>query len=198
MKGNALKSYAKKSAVLQMMRVDGRQWLGVRNACYPMDGYPSMNEETLLTVLEFDEKKRKEHTVQMRLDLPEEYQRLMEDARADEQPNVVMTDLDISLPLAGCYRLVYTPEGSRWIDASALKPLDDVLERCTFHYRKGGSLTVVAVMLGMQNVGLLSCTKLWVNELTVATLKRAVEAAEAALRETRQERGGEQIRMGDE
>lgn len=183
MKGNALKSYSKRSVTLRLLLVDGRQWLGVDGACYPMDGYPPMNEETLLTVLEIDEKKRDAHIVEMRLEVSEDCRLLMADLRDGEEPSAVISQLDITLPLYGTYRLVCTEQGDKWVKTEALRPLGDVLEKCTFHYRKAGGLEVVAVMLGMQNVGLLSCVSAWVDVENTALLKRAASAAQKILLE---------------
>jgi len=192
MKGAALKKFLKKGKSLYLMDNDGLQWVSARSAAYPLDGYPRMDEESLLTVLEIPEGKREGYHVLMMPRPNDMLAELMQDMMSDEGANVRLGGITITAAEAGSYKPAYTPDGVQFVEEEALRPLADVLDKCQLVYRNTGKMGAIVVMLGMMTVGVLMCVNGWADVQVQTELRAAAQAAEQSGQGSSQ---GEQMKM---
>lgn len=195
MKGAALKKFCKKAKTPYLTSHNGRQWISARSAAYPLDGYPKMDSESMLPVLEISEDKRAGYAVMVEPRPNDTLARLMGDMTDGECVSARLAGITISVAEAGSYKPVETPNGLRFIEEEALRPLADVLDRCVLVYREESKVEAIVVMLGMMTVGVLMCVKGWADERTMHEVAAAARAlAEESGRGSGQ---GEQMRMED-
>ena len=137
---------------------DGRQWVDIMGAAYPMDGMPRMDEMNVLAVLEVPIECRPDYEVRRGM-VPEA---LLEDNQEDDQAAqmiamTVAVNGQIVTPL-------YTPYGMMCIDDDMRKPVSDCKKTYEFYARKKGDRTYIVIKNGFQMIALLPTIKTWAQD----------------------------------
>lgn len=187
MKTNKLKSYARKQELLMLTSHNGQQWLSAGVGLYPLTGWPRVNEEQLLTVLEVPTEKQEEYIVEVQQEGYSAYAIMMDNLRAGEEYNAKMGCTTIST-VRDAVVPVYTPSGLKFVSCAALAPIREEAARGELVYRKVREIEVIVVMEGLLAVGVLVCLRGWID---VQTAKELCDVAAAAERLEAGMRAGE-------
>jgi hypothetical protein len=124
-----------------------RQQIMVANAIYPLDGFPELDENTLLAVMDVPVAERKEKTVQISMaDTVRDY---LDDNRDGDQP-AKRTQLEIK-GYGGVLLPIYTPYGMMAVAEEAVKPISDC-KAAEWFVRKVGDNPVIIVKNGFQRI----------------------------------------------
>lgn len=185
MNAKKLKAYAVKQGNMLLTRQHGMQWLVAGRGMYPLRGWPEMNAEELLAVLEIPEEKRAGHQVQALIDDAGGYGELAQPMQDGESYDVQLGGLIISQSGGGSFIPAYTPEGLKFISAAALAPVADEAAKQQMIYRRNGGAGVIAIMEGMLVAGVVSCQTGWLDGRTVDELQDVASAAQRIDREKR-------------
>lgn len=185
MNAKKLKSYAVKQGNMLLMWHNGMQWLIAGSGMYPLRGWPEMNEEELLAVLEIPEEKRAGYQVQLPIGKVGGYGDMAEPMQDGESYDVQLGGLIISQSGGGSFIPAYTPEGLRFISSAALAPVADEAAKQQMIYRRNGGAGVIAIMEGLLVAGVVSCQTGWLDGRTVDELQDVASAAQRIDREKR-------------
>lgn len=183
-----LKSYAVKQGNMLLMRQNGMQWLIAGSGMYPLPGWPDMNEEELLAVLEIPADKRAGYQARALIGDEGGYGELAQPMQDGESYDVQLGGLIISQSGGGSFIPAYTPEGMKFINAAALAPVADEAAKQQMIYRRNGGAGVIAIMEGLLVAGVVSCRTGWLDGRTVDELQ---DVASAAMRIDREKRAAE-------
>lgn len=196
MKTNALKKYARKQEIMMLTRHNGEQWLSLSGGIFPLRGWPDVNDEQLLTVLEVAKDKQDEYTVNVLPESSWHYSSLMDMMHDGEQYDVTLASVTIG-SAKGAWVPAYTPAGTRFVSASALSVISEEASRREIIYRKAGTVEALVVMEGLIPAGVLICVSSWIDSQTAEELQDVAAVAGQIDRERMAEElnEGRQMRM---
>ena len=199
MNAKKLKAYARKQDTLLLTRCGGVQWLNVGAGIYPLTGWPEVNDEELLTVLDVPAKKQDGYKVFMPSGEAELYRGLLAELQPGEEFNVTLSSLTIGTA-RGAWVPVYTPEGLRFVQASALGIVSEEAAKHQIAYRRVGELETVVVFEGLLVAGVLLCQSGWIDSQTADELADAAKVASMIDSQRRAEEmaGDRQLKMMEE
>lgn len=146
-----------KTAIL-MTDEDGVQWLSSGAAIYRLDGMPTLDEDTVLTVLGVaDDAKDKWCTATFRGEGG-----LLADYTADEE-EITAEDADISVIYNGhLLTPIYTMNGMLWLDTTLLAPTEKKdMDYRKFFVRRTGKGRCIAVKEGMVLTAVIMELDMW-------------------------------------
>lgn len=147
MKIKALQKLVNDCINITLLTEPGRQQIMVANAIYPLDGFPALDESTLLAVMDVPTEERKEKTVQISMaDTLRGY--LDDNQDADAQAR--RTQLEIKVNGAVLFPL-YSPYGMLAVSEEIVKPINDCKEAVWF-VRKVSGHPVIIVKNGFQRI----------------------------------------------
>lgn len=150
-----------------------RQYLQTGTALYPLDGMPTLNEDTLLTILDVPQDERSEWTV-YRADA-EGIREFTADNTDDDKPAQV-----VSLTFqAGGYDVqpIYTPWGMVTISADTRKPIADSKKTAEYFARRKGERITIIVKNGFMLIAAIRPIQKWATDSAVEYLADIAECA---------------------
>lgn len=176
MKASALKKYARKQDVMLLTRHNGEQWLSLSGGIFPLRGWPSVNDEQLLTVLEVAKDKQADYIVNVLPESSSAYSSLMDLMQDGEAYNVTLASVTIG-SAKGAWVPAYTPEGMRFVSVSALSVISEEASRREIIYRQAGPVEALVVMEGLIPAGVLICMSSWIDSQTAEELQDVAAVA---------------------
>lgn len=196
MKINKLAALLKKSGTITLygMERTRTQWVGDGAAAYPLLGLPYLEESSLYTMFDINERQQDKLHFQ-HVDLPDN----TNFADTDDCENIIESG-KISLATAGhLIRPLQTQKGIVFIDTKYLAPLSDTLVSAEFYERISPSGQVyIAVKSGFMLMGVIFPYDL-ISQLFVAQLEDLTNQCRFALEEKTKDdfRGSRHITFPD-
>lgn len=199
MKTGALKTYVKKSGSMVMIEGGERQWLATGNGMYPLDGWPRMTAEELMTLMEIPKDQQPMYPIRMQTaeGLPEAWQQLMEEAGQDSEARpaglTIGTEGMVVQPM-------YTRRGLKFAESAAVAVLKDSKKEIVWRYRETGAGTgALVAKIGLLTAGVIFPQSGWitdeVEEWLADTSMAASKAAQKRREETAAAAKGAHLRM---
>jgi hypothetical protein len=185
-KTGAVKKYVKKSGSMVLIETGERQWLATGSGLCPLDGWPKMTAEEMMTLMEIP--KDEQPTYPMRLqtaeELPEPWQQLMTEAGKDSEAKP--TGLTIGAE-GVVVQPMYTRHGLKFAESGAIAVLKDSKKEISWWFREtgpGGGALVAKI--GMLTAGVIFPQGGWITDEVEEWLADASMAASKAAQRRRE------------
>ena len=148
MKIKALQKLVNDCINITLLTEPGRQQIMIANAIYPLDGFPALDESTLLAVMDVPMEARKEKTVQISMaDTVRDYL----DDNQDGDQSARRTQMEITLLGERVLLPIYTPYGMMAVTEEAVKPINDC-KTAVWFVRMVSDHPVIIVKNGFQRI----------------------------------------------
>lgn len=160
-----------KTAIL-ITDADGMQWLSNGAAAYRLENMPTLDEDTVLTIMNVSDDARDKWYTAMR----ENKDSLFQDF-AEGEEEITAEDAGITIIHNGHLMTpIYTMEGMLWVDAALLAPTEKKdMEYRTFFVRKSGGHRAIAVKDGMILIAVIMELNVWDDTSLSDSLKNLTE-----------------------
>lgn len=199
MKTGALKIYVKKSGSMVLIETGERQWLATGTGMWPLDGWPKMTAEELMTLMEIPKNEQPMYPMRMQTaeELPEAWQQLMAEAGQDSEAKpaglTIGTEGMVVQPM-------YTRHGLKFAESAAMAVLKDSKKEISWRFREtGAGAGALVAKIGLLTAGVIFPQSGWitdeVEEWLADTGMAAGNAAQRRREETAAAAKGAQLRM---
>lgn len=186
MKTGALKAYVKKSGSMALIEGGERQWLATGSGLYPLDGWPKMTAEELMTLMEIPKDEQPMYPIRMQTaeELPEAWQQLI--AEAGEDSEAKPTGLTIGAE-GVVVQPMYTRHGLKFAESGAIAVLKDCKKEISWWFRETGSGGgALVAKIGMLTAGVICPQGGWITDEVEEWLADASMAASKAAQKRRE------------
>lgn len=177
MKFSKIASIVKKSkTAILITDADGMQWLSNGAAAYRLENMPTLDEDTVLTIMNVSDDARDKWYTAMRETKDSLYQDF-----AEGEEEITAEDAGITIIHNGkLLTPIYTIEGMLWVDAALLAPTEKKdMEYRTFFVRKSGGHRAIAVKDGMILIAVIMELNAWDDTSLSDGLKNLLERCRA-------------------
>ena len=164
-----------KTAIL-FTDADGMQWLSNGAAIYKLENMPTLDEDTVLTIMGVaDDQRDKWYTA-----TKEDEMSLLCNLASDEE-EITAEDAGISIIHNGLLMTpIYTSEGMLWIDTALLAPTEKKdMDYRSFFVRKQGGHRAIAVKEGLVLTAVIMELNIWEDSSLSDSLKNLLERCKA-------------------
>ncbi|PKM67103.1 MAG: hypothetical protein CVU95_08445 [Firmicutes bacterium HGW-Firmicutes-2] len=136
----AIEQLCKHSKIIVLLETEYEQWISDGYAIYPLIKMPKLTEETIFTVLNIPEDKKKKYTIRVE-EMPKSY--CIEDiADHERQIEKKWFQIEESIPLQ-------TSQGVQFIQSRSLKPVSDIEQMSLWERSTEAGHTYFVVKDGM-------------------------------------------------
>ena len=160
MKIKAVARLVSEARALMLLEGGSRQHIAVSSAIYPLDGLPSVDEETILAVLDVPLGDRVDYQINIGPALP--FHDLLEDNLDRDQP-AQLTDMLVNVN-GETLRPIYSPLGLLCIREAERKPISDSAKTAAYFVRTVGNDPVVIVKNGFQCIASIRPCTVWAQD----------------------------------
>lgn len=162
MKQNAMKSYCRKKGAMVLMRYGDRQWVQAGTAFYPLDGWPPVEDMEFLTLMEVPADEQPTFPLAHWSEPPAKLIPMMEESMREQEPvQLSMCRLEVDGEM---WQPVFTRAGVRFVEAAALKPLEDVRKLMVMTYEQHEGVEAIVCRVGLLTHAVLLCQRGFVND----------------------------------
>lgn len=199
MKTSALKKYVKKSGSMVLIETGERQWLATGTGMWPLDGWPRMTAEELMTLMEIPKDEQPMHPMRMQTaeELPEAWQQLMEETGQDSEAKPA----GLTIGTKGMVvQPMYTRYGLKFAESAAMAVLKDSKKEIVWRFREtGAGAGALVAKIGLLTAGVIFPQGGWITDEVEEWLADTSMAASKAAQKRREENAaaakGAQLRM---
>ncbi|MDD3336771.1 MAG: hypothetical protein PHI98_14875 [Eubacteriales bacterium] len=162
----------------------GRQWISVGAAIYPIDGMPTVDTETILTVFDVPKDEHKRWSVrEADANLLDIY--IEDNYTDDREAQIGITSIGLE---SGVYTPFFTPHGMMMIRNEYLAPLADIKRSMQYYVREVTENTyAIIVKYGMQLAACIGVNRDWARQEGVDDELRALYMKAQRLKEEQQQ-----------